>query len=327
MNSENPKEKIQVFIGQNSVSRKMSELSNSYVALKRASDVMRGYHMHPYMPAPFPNVCQQSSAAAVNWNYQLPAGLNAFSPAPARLSMQDQSNVATRAGLAPLFMQNPFSVDNALLYMMLPRIIPTAPSSMYTAAQTQQSHSGALSRDESQSNKRSRLALPSSSDTDSDSENETSRRKADASDGVSREPLYRVKGPWTSKEDKRLKELVGEFGTRWSVIAERLPGRIGKQCRERWLNHLDDTIKRSPWTTNEDAILLEAHKTKGNRWSEIAKLLPGRPENSVKNRYTSLAHKQAKSLNTGVLGGLADDDVVSITPSVSTSDVFCDSLS
>lgn len=130
------------------------------------------------------------------------------------------------------------------------------------------------------------------SPTDSDSENEEGcndlSTRSEGSD-------VRVKGPWTVEEDARLKELVAEYGPRWSVVAEKLPGRIGKQCRERYLNHLDDKIKRGPWTPQEDAILWEAHNARGNRWCQIAKLLPGRPENAVKNRYTSLAHKKAKA--------------------------------
>ncbi|CAN0034661.1 unnamed protein product, partial [Heterosigma akashiwo] len=41
--------------------------------------------------------------------------------------------------------------------------------------------------------------------------------------------------PWTKEEDARLTELVAQFGARkWNKIAPHLPGRNGKQCRERW---------------------------------------------------------------------------------------------
>lgn len=102
-----------------------------------------------------------------------------------------------------------------------------------------------------------------------------------------------IKGPWQKDQDVLLTKYVNKYGSeKWSVIAAHIPGRSGKQCRERWKNHLDPTLKKAEWDFKEDELLLRAQSRLGNRWSEIAKLLGGRPENAVKNRFNSLRSKK-----------------------------------
>ena len=98
-----------------------------------------------------------------------------------------------------------------------------------------------------------------------------------------------VKGPWRKDEDGLLTKFVKVYGTdTWSIIACHIPGRSGKQCRERWKNHLDPELKKTDWSLAEDSMLMQAQKAMGNKWSEIAKKLGGRSENAVKNRYYSI---------------------------------------
>nr|XP_010940439.1 transcriptional activator Myb [Elaeis guineensis] len=105
-----------------------------------------------------------------------------------------------------------------------------------------------------------------------------------------------VKGTWTKEEDDRIVKLVAKHGSKkWSDIAKSLPGRIGKQCRERWHNHLNPAIKKDAWTPEEEVTLIHAHQKYGNKWAEIAKFLPGRASNSIKNHWNCSLKKKLGS--------------------------------
>lgn len=109
-----------------------------------------------------------------------------------------------------------------------------------------------------------------------------------------------IRKSWSEEEDKVLENLTNAQGTKaWSVISKEINNifhngesfRKGKQCRERYFNHINPNLKKGDWEEREDLYILEMQSANGNKWSEIAKSLPGRNENQVKNRWKSLKAK------------------------------------
>jgi len=96
------------------------------------------------------------------------------------------------------------------------------------------------------------------------------------------------KGPWQEHEDRIIKECQANGTTKWADISRVIPGRTGKQCRERWNNHLNPDLRKGVFDEEEDLQLMRLHNKLGNKWSAISKLMPTRSENCLKNRWNSL---------------------------------------
>ncbi|KAK3842181.1 MAG: Homeodomain-like protein, partial [Linnemannia gamsii] len=107
-----------------------------------------------------------------------------------------------------------------------------------------------------------------------------------------------IKGPWTPEEDRQLRMLVNELGAeKWVLIASRLGSRTGKQCRERWHNHLDPKIDKSPFTAKEDELIFKLFAQFGSKWAEMSKLMPGRPDNAIKNHFNTSMQRKRRRLS------------------------------
>ncbi|PLW40181.1 hypothetical protein PCASD_12279 [Puccinia coronata f. sp. avenae] len=102
-------------------------------------------------------------------------------------------------------------------------------------------------------------------------------------------PLQKARGPWHKDEDTALLYWVSHLGTgKWVDIAKRVGSRSGKQCRERWTNQLSPEIDHSTFRHEEDMVIITMQQSlQANKWCEVAKYLPGRPENAIKNRWNS----------------------------------------
>lgn len=89
-------------------------------------------------------------------------------------------------------------------------------------------------------------------------------------------------------------ERLGGPGN-WTAIAEALPGRSSKSCRLRWCNQLNPSVKRGPFTPEEDNTILMQHAIHGNKWAVISRFMPGRTDNQVKNRFNSTLRRVISS--------------------------------
>lgn len=118
--------------------------------------------------------------------------------------------------------------------------------------------------------------------------------------GSSTTSSQRIPRLWTPKEDELLLNAIGQNNNQlcWPKIAEDIPDRTGKQCRERYLNHLGPHLKHSGWSALEDATIFRLYALHGSKWSKIVKAIPGRTDNGIKNRFHHLRKRFEKRMRS-----------------------------
>ncbi|EAX97117.1 Myb-like DNA-binding domain containing protein [Trichomonas vaginalis G3] len=109
----------------------------------------------------------------------------------------------------------------------------------------------------------------------------------------------RVNCRFSAKEDKHLTDLVNRYGENdWKTIANKMPGRNKRQCKDRWTRYLSPNVNNGPWTEEEETKLLSLVTALNHRWTEIAKHFQGRNDSQVKNKYHILTTKTLKEQPT-----------------------------
>lgn len=101
---------------------------------------------------------------------------------------------------------------------------------------------------------------------------------------------------FTQEEDDLLKQLVEKLGVKkWDQIAQHVPGRTGRQCRDRYRNYLVPGYFNGQWTQEEDDLIKEKFMELGPRWSHMTRFFSNRSANAIKNRWNYFVCRQSSN--------------------------------
>lgn len=102
-----------------------------------------------------------------------------------------------------------------------------------------------------------------------------------------------IRRKFSPEEDEKLRLLVEKQGPKkWDQIAKEMPGRTGRQCRDRYKNYLVPGFFNGQWSEEEDKLLLEMYLQYGSQWSKLSKFFKNRSANSLKNRWNYFVLKK-----------------------------------
>lgn len=135
------------------------------------------------------------------------------------------------------------------------------------------------------------------------------------------------KNKFTYNDDRKLKKWVRILGADWKSIAEKMRNKNARQCKDRWEKYLAPSVNNSPYTIDEDILILKYYKMIGAKWVEMSKYIPGRSDVSLKSRYKLLMrHGKTQEMLEKVKSNMikvASEEIIDIDATFAQIDDFC----
>lgn len=102
---------------------------------------------------------------------------------------------------------------------------------------------------------------------------------------------------WNRHEDIQLSEYISEYGENWAKIKKYFPDKSESEIKHRYMTHFSPNLNKEKFTQEEDETIVRLQVIHGNKWTLIAKSLPNRNANMIKNRYHSKLKHNKKEKN------------------------------